>query len=670
MVVLPAIIWLSVTSIRLDIASEKDRVQTELARREAELQERVSSALWRMDGFLANLIARESTRPWYWYRPFYDAGVLQTETGGSPSSLKGPAKAQEELTSSSLSPDPSIASPLLYKNFPYVKLYFEIDSQGNVTSPQSPEGQSRERALLQGFDPQVSQANSAQLNELRETADFSMMLEKCSEQSTADNLSSAATDQVFPDPRESVVKNFELDHQADSNEQRSQQVPLNRPLQQRASMNDGDPSQKLTVQQQRSASRNVQEFSQRRMYADNALTEWQYNFGPNSGKVDPTPSVQGVLEGVMQPIWIGADLFFVRKVENRGEVSVQGCWIDWAHLSDQLIEMVSDLLPEVELEPITRLSQVVTGQSLAVLPIQLKIDRDRLTQTLNIKSSDSTQLSDSHRLSSVLLRGGLWVAWLGLAFAALTGAFLIRGLIQLSERRGAFVSAVTHELRTPLTTFRMYAEMLAEKMVPPERQEQYVQTLKVEAERLSHLVENVLQFARLEKSSGKNRGEETTVGALVDRFLDRLEARTAQANMSLVVDIPAAARQINLHTEPAVIEQILFNLVDNACKYAKQADDRRIVLLVKVLPRGAIEWHVRDFGPGISQHEQKRLFRPFHKSDIEAANSEQGVGLGLALCRRMAKSIKGQLDIVQPPAGESGALLVLRVPTRNGSVNP
>ena len=282
---------------------------------------------------------------------------------------------------------------------------------------------------------------------------------------------------------------------------------------------------------------------------------------------------------------------------------------------------------------------------------------------LNMQNSNLAALDESNRLSPVFLRGGLWVVWLGLAFAVVAGAFLIRGLIQLSERRGAFVSAVTHELRTPLTTFRMYAEMLAEKMVPPERQEHYVKTLRVEAERLSHLVENVLQFARLEKSSEKSRGEETTVVALVERFSDRLEARATQANMVFLMDIPERVGQTALHTEPAVMEQILFNLVDNACKYAKQADDCRIILSVRSLSRGMVEWRVRDFGPGIPKQEQKRLFRPFHKSDIEAANSEQGVGLGLALCRRMAKSLKGQLEIVQPPASETGALLVLRIPT-------
>ena len=86
-------------------------------------------------------------------------------------------------------------------------------------------------------------------------------------------------------------------------------------------------------------------------------------------------------------------------------------------------------------------------------------------------------------------------------------------MVALSERRGAFVSAVTHELRTPLTTFRMYAEMLAEGMVPsPEARQKYLETLRREADRLAHLVENVLQYARLERGRPGGRRENVTAG--------------------------------------------------------------------------------------------------------------------------------------------------------------
>jgi signal transduction histidine kinase len=219
-----------------------------------------------------------------------------------------------------------------------------------------------------------------------------------------------------------------------------------------------------------------------------------------------------------------------------------------------------------------------------------------------------------------------------LVLAAIGGAVLLQGLWRLSERRGAFVSAVTHELRTPLTTFRMYAEMLAERMVPTaEKQRQYAETMRIEADRLSHLVENVLQFARIERVSHKCRREETSWDRLMDRFENRLRQRAEQAAMELVVE---------------------------ASKYARSASVRRIEVRAR-FPGDQLEIRVRDHGPGVCPRVQRHLFQPFRKSDQQAADTAQGVGLGLALCRRMAKSLGGRLRY--EPASP-GTEMVLTIP--------
>ena len=109
-------------------------------------------------------------------------------------------------------------------------------------------------------------------------------------------------------------------------------------------------------------------------------------------------------------------------------------------------------------------------------------------------------------------------------------ALVLHGWITLSERRGAFVSAVTHELRTPLTTFRLYTDMLAGGMITDEdKRRDYIRRLNQESERLSHLVENVLLYARL---SGTRRWKDLstiTLGELVDRSRDRLTTRAVPA---------------------------------------------------------------------------------------------------------------------------------------------
>jgi signal transduction histidine kinase len=248
----------------------------------------------------------------------------------------------------------------------------------------------------------------------------------------------------------------------------------------------------------------------------------------------------------------------------------------------------------------------------------------------------------------------------GLAGIAV-GAVLF-GTVALSERRAAFVSAVTHELRTPLTTFRLYSEMLASGMVRDEEQKKnYLGTLEAEAGRLSHLVENVLAYARIERGSARAQVESVSIGDILDRVVPRLRQRAEQAGMEIAVDANDEERKTMLRVDVAALEQILFNLVDNACKYAApRAADKTIH--VQAATRGPLAMlRVRDHGAGIAPRERRRVFRPFHKSADKAAHSAPGVGLGLALCERLSKALGGRLSLEKGPAG-SGASFVLELP--------
>jgi signal transduction histidine kinase len=239
-------------------------------------------------------------------------------------------------------------------------------------------------------------------------------------------------------------------------------------------------------------------------------------------------------------------------------------------------------------------------------------------------------------------------------------AALVAGVIRLSDRRAAFVSAVTHELRTPLTTFHMYTEMLAEGMVPdPEQQQDYLTTLRAEAARLSHLVENVLAYARLERGRADGRLEHVSLARLLDSIHPRLADRARHDGMEIVVDRDAELLATVVRANPSAVEQILANLVDNAGKYAGAADDKRIHLDFRRTD-GAIELRVRDHGPGISRSASRRLFHSFSKSAHDAANSAPGVGLGLALSRRLARDMGARLWLDRTIT--DGACFILALP--------
>jgi len=130
--------------------------------------------------------------------------------------------------------------------------------------------------------------------------------------------------------------------------------------------------------------------------------------------------------------------------------------------------------------------------------------------------------------------------------------------------------------------------------------------------------------------------------------------------MELLIETEQAAAEARVCVNPSVVEQILLNLVDNACKYASDAVDRRLHLDVAT-GRSRVLLSLRDHGPGIAPSVAPRLFRPFTKSAHEAAHSAPGIGLGLALSRRLARDLGGDLWLDHDSA--EGTRFVLMLPT-------
>jgi signal transduction histidine kinase len=348
-------------------------------------------------------------------------------------------------------------------------------------------------------------------------------------------------------------------------------------------------------------------------------------------------------EGPFSALWIGDALLLARRVGIGGDVHVQGCWLDWPRLRADLLESIQDLLPDARLEPAAAAARPDEERRLATLPVRL------LPGTAG---AASPQTLSPTRLSLA----GLWACAL---LAVVAVAVLLRGVMELSERRRVFVSAVTHELRTPLTTFRLYTDMLAQGMVSPEaRRREYLDRLRDEAERLGHLVENVLFYARLETGRGAAAQEVMDLRAALAEMRPRLAERAARAGLEVSWD-DAGGAPLPVRADRSALEQILLNLVDNACKYAAGSAPLRIDVAVQSADgRAAIR--VRDHGPGLPPAGRRRLFRPFSKSDRDAANSAPGIGLGLALSRRLARAQGGELAL--EASGPEGAVFVLSLP--------
>lgn len=344
---------------------------------------------------------------------------------------------------------------------------------------------------------------------------------------------------------------------------------------------------------------------------------------------------------MMRPMWWGDELVLVRRVVEGGRVRLEGSWIDWPVLQSLLLHEIEDLWPHATLVAANADSLDDADRRLATLPVRLDVELDAVT--LPVAASP--------------LRLSLAVGWVFVLLATSAVVVLLRASLALSERRAAFVSAVTHELRTPLTTFRMYTEMLGEGMVEDKR-ERYVGTLRREAERLGHLVENVLSYARIESDRVVRSRERIGVAELVERFADRLAERARAGGVALDLEVTDEAASVTVSVDPPAIEQILFNLVDNATKYGATEADPRVCIAIE-RKGGELAIHVRDRGPGIPADERRGIFAPFAKGRAHAAGTKPGVGLGLALSLRLAREMGGRLQLVP---SDRGADFVLTLP--------
>jgi signal transduction histidine kinase len=216
--------------------------------------------------------------------------------------------------------------------------------------------------------------------------------------------------------------------------------------------------------------------------------------------------------------------------------------------------------------------------------------------------------------------------------------------VDFAERRNNFVSAVTHELKTPLTAIRMYAEMLRDGIVPSEgKRREYHETMTAEADRLGRLIDNVLEFARLEKGTremnlvvGSPADAAQSVARMLAPHAERLGFRL---ELAVEPDLPPA------RFDRDALLQILVNLVDNAIKYARDATEKRVLLECRRHGDG-VQVVVRDFGPGVPARQLSRIFEPFHRGEPELTRTTQGSGLGLALVRalatRMGAAVRGR----------------------------
>lgn len=237
---------------------------------------------------------------------------------------------------------------------------------------------------------------------------------------------------------------------------------------------------------------------------------------------------------------------------------------------------------------------------------------------------------------------------------------------RLASLKSEFVANVSHELKTPLSLVRMFSEMLTTGRVrSDDKRQQYLSIILRESERLSALIENVLDFARLERGKVSYSFQQGDVADVVARTADAYRYRMQTAGVTLHV-------QIDPQLPPAIIDEralelALANLLDNALKYGKPG--KRIELHAQAHGTRTIEIRVTDFGPGIRKEEQRRIFDRFVRGQYARQGQVRGSGIGLSLVKHIVKSHHGQVWVESVPNKQTTFFVTIPV-RRNPHDNP
>lgn len=254
---------------------------------------------------------------------------------------------------------------------------------------------------------------------------------------------------------------------------------------------------------------------------------------------------------------------------------------------------------------------------------------------------------------SGLLAGGLLAT--GLA-VQVTRRFLVRQH-ELNRQKTNFVSSVSHELRAPLGSIRLLAESLERGTVAtPERQLEYFQLISQETRRLGALVENVLDFSRIEQGRKRYDFEPTDVAALVAGTVRIFQPLADARGVELACRVPPDSGTCEIVADGRALQQAQLNLLDNALKHSPAGS--RITVDLIGSPDG-LRLAVADQGPGIPTEDHDRIFEPFYRRGSELRRETQGVGIGLAIVRHIIDAHHGRVEVRSAPGAGACFTLVL-----------
>ncbi len=281
-------------------------------------------------------------------------------------------------------------------------------------------------------------------------------------------------------------------------------------------------------------------------------------------------------------------------------------------------------------------------------------------------------LADRHSSPEQWARANFLV---NLGLSAALGLVLLSGValaaraaareMKLSEMKNDFVSNVSHELRTPLSSIRVFGEFLRLGRVDdPGKVREYGEYIETESRRLTRLIDNILDFSRIESGRKVYQTEEADLAEVVAEALATFEVRLRHQGFRIYLDGPEAPLP-RLALDAGAIAQAVANLVDNAVKYSGGEEGSREITVRLGRTRRWVTIAVQDHGIGISRDEQRRIFERFHRVSTGAVHDVRGSGLGLSIVQHVVHAHGGRVTVESEPG--RGSTFTIHLPVERAA---
>ncbi len=345
----------------------------------------------------------------------------------------------------------------------------------------------------------------------------------------------------------------------------------------------------------------------------------------------------------------GGQVFLVRNIEIEDKTFMQGFQLNEKKLIDEVKESSVRLMREGMSFELPQTNNGSAEDGDVAYTAFLVFDFGELI--LQLREINPAWITEQINQLRHVYFGIIIIVLLAVTLALASLWHNARAQLKLAQKKDDFISAVSHELRTPLTSIRMYSEMLEKNWVKSEdKLVEYYGNMRQESERLSRLIENVLDFSRIQKGRKIYTFSLGDINQCVADVVEMMRPYAAQNGFSIKTELGKLGQRT---FDPDAVTQIVVNLLDNAIKYARNAEDKSITVRTRNDSR-FILLEVEDHGPGVPHRLRHKVFEQFYRTGSEATRETTGTGLGLALVKRFAQAHEGFVEIIT--AKPSGAI--------------